>query len=322
MVSFIALVFAATVVIALPWTNGWGGTDLRIFLDAAAGDPWGYYYAPWGLHLFELLSPLPFNVIWSAIGLLNVAGLAFAAYHFGGSIPVVVTSYAIGFSFFYGQPDGLWALGFGLMMWKRNNPWLLALGLFIVSAKFYIGIPIGLAILWCSAPRGAAIKAAMIWAAAMIGSLFVYGLWPLGILERALTIAPSDAIAIDLWQYTGPIVLLLWLPVLFTKDLKLWIATWALTTPYIHAHGLTHLLVALGPIGLIGNIGYLVGFDRLILLQVLPASIYVYALIQMLRPAFSSGIPEWLSHPAGSRLPYRPTRPQQTSPATPQARGR
>lgn len=322
MVSFIALAFAALCALLMPHTIGWGGTDLRVFLDAAAGDLYGYYYAPWGLHLFELLAPLPFNIVWSVIGLLNVAGLAFATHHFGGSIPVVVTSYAIGFSFFYGQPDGLWALGFGLMMWKRNNPWLLALGLFIASAKFYIGIPVGAAILWCSAPRGAAKKATMIWSAAMLGSLLVYGLWPLGILERAMSIAPSDAIAIDLWQHTGPIILLLWLPVLFTKDLKLWIATWVLTTPYIHAHGLTHLLVALGPIGLIGNIGYLVGFDRLILLQALPASLYAYALIRMLRPAFSSGIPEWLSRPVGSRPLYRPTQPQRTSPATPRAQGR
>lgn len=278
-ISFI-IFSIATAILLTPHLQGAGGGDLEIFLKAANGDMTNFYYAPWTLHLFQVLSNLPFLYAHIAVGLINTAGLVYATRIFGGSIPVVLTSYAAAFSLFYGQPDGVWALGLGLMAWsvKQKRPALAAIGFFIALGKYYIGLPLGIGILWCFSDKDTALRTSAITGILLLGSLVMYGLWPLDILERWSGISPNNDYTIDLWRRFGPANLLLWVPILIfrPKSYTLWAATWMLTTSYVHIHGMTHLLVTTGPIGLIGHIGYALGFGhQLVLVQALP--LYLYA---------------------------------------------
>ena len=64
----------------------------------------------------------------------------------------------------------------------------------------------------------------------------VWWMWPLGIIERLRAVAPITTLSVDLWDIVGPWCLLLWIPPLLsrTRDLRWWVMTWALTTPYLH----------------------------------------------------------------------------------------
>jgi len=286
MLRFSSVVFSIFIAIGIPLILTWGTPDLKVFLNAANGDLSRYYYAPWGIHFFELIAPLSFRAAHIVLGITNVVGLGFATWVFDGSILVIMTSYAMTFSLFYGQPDGLWALGLGMMALgaKRKLSILLAIGFFIALAKYYIGLPLGIGILWCYANRRTAFRGVLITFILFLASLVIYGFWPIGVLDRINTISPTTEFTIDLWTHLGPLVLLFWLPVFITrsKSYVLWTATWALTVPYLYPHGLTHVLVATGPIGVIGHIGYLLGFgQQLIWLQVMPLVVYIAAWPQL-----------------------------------------
>jgi hypothetical protein len=115
-------------------------------------------------------------------------------------------------------------------------------------------------------------------------SFIVYGPWPLEILARWTQKPPFDNYAIDLWQYVGPMTLLLWLPIIVNRnrDYRLFVATWALTTPYLHPHGLTHALVVMGPLAWTNLSGYFLGFGKqLILLQFAPLIVYILGVRRM-----------------------------------------
>ncbi|HEX2619022.1 MAG TPA: hypothetical protein VHL11_02715, partial [Phototrophicaceae bacterium] len=82
----------------------------------------------------------------------------------------------------------------------------------------------------------------------------------------------------DSWDYAGPLALLLWIPVLLSrkKDYRWWVMTWALTTPYIHIHGLTHvLLFPVGVIGWIVNLNYFTGLIVSKYMLIVPLSVYL-----------------------------------------------
>jgi hypothetical protein len=291
-ITFASIAAAVWVAIIFPVTVGEiGGVDLKVFMAAAEGDLTDFYYAPWSLHFFEAMIGLPMHAQMTIIGIVNIVGLSVAAWVFGGSIPVVVTSYAIGASLFFGQPDGIWAFGLAMAAigLKKKNPLLTGGGLFLALAKFYIGLPLGVGVLWCFGDRKTVLRSVTVTGILLFASLVVYGPWPLEILWRMGAKAPNNEYAIDLWRYTGPAILMLWAFTLTKKSYRLWVATWMMTTPYIHMHGATHMLAVAGPIGLLGNISYITGFGhQLVILQIVPMYLYGSALLQWLSVSLSS----------------------------------
>jgi hypothetical protein len=279
--TFASIVFAVTWAIVLPFVAPGWAYDLDIFLRAARGvDLTGYFYAPWGLHIYQLLLPLPYELIHISISLLNIVGLLVACRAFKGSIPVVMTSYPLMFSIFYGQPDGLWAIGLALMFWgvKGKNTPLAVFGWMISLAKYYIGVPLGLGILWCFADFKQSRQVIVFTILSLLASVLVYGPWPLEILDRWAIVPPEDTYAIDLWQFVGPLTLLVWIPFLLTRNRSYsgFVAAWALSSPYINTHGLNHLLVTIGPVGLLADLGYILGHGtHLFVLQIVSVIVYI-----------------------------------------------
>jgi hypothetical protein len=282
-ITFASVVFAVTWAIVLPFiAPGWA-YDLDIFLRAARGtDLTGYFYAPWGLHIYQLLLPLPYELIHISISLLNIFGLLLACKAFKGSIPVVMTSYPLMFSIFYGQPDGLWAIGLALMFWgiKRKSTPLAVFGWIIALAKYYIGVPLGIGLLWCFSDFRQARLIILFTILSLIGTLFIYGPWPLEILERWKMVPPEVTYAIDTWQFVGPLAVLVWIPYLLIRNRSYsgFVAAWALSSPYVNTHGLTHLLVTVGPVGLLTDLGYILGHGtHLVILQITSVIVYLMA---------------------------------------------
>jgi hypothetical protein len=308
LISFAALSFAVILAVVYPLVTPFPAVDLDVYLRAANGDISDYFYAPWSLYPFELMRFLPYEVIRIIINLVTILGLWLACRSFNGSVPVVMTSYALMFSFYYGQIEGLWAIGLVLMVTglKRKSHALAVFGWMIVLAKYYIGIPLGLGLLWCFADFKQARTVVFFTGLALIATFLIYGFWPLDVLQRMAARPPNRLSAIDTWQYFGPVVLLLWIPVIWTRNRSytIFAATWALTTPYIQPHSLTHMLVTAGPIGVVEHIGYVIGWDKnLVLLQISSLLIYLSPLYPRLRmwlvsiPPFS----RWSSrHPAPS----------------------
>ena len=287
-ITFAALAFAVAWAIFFPLITSFEN-DLQIMFDAVNGDLYGYYYAPWGLHFYGALDLLPYKLAYIVVNLINVGGLYYSSKTFRGNTVALLTSYALLFSLFYGQADGLWAGALVLMYVgiKRENTGLAVLGWLIALVKYYIGFPLGIGLLWCFAGRKQATHIIGITGIMILISFVVYGPYPIEILDRAAQIAPDDGFAIDLWQYLGPLVLVLWLPILLTRnrDYRVFMVTWALTTPYLHVHGLTHMVAIIsGPIAWTNHIGYVIGFGKqLILLQITGLIVYILFLYRWYR---------------------------------------
>lgn len=297
LVTFASVAFAFAWTIAYPLLTVYPAVDMEVFLRATSGvDMTGYFYAPWGLHLYQLLLPMPHEAIHIAVGLLTVVGMLLACKAFGGSIPMVMTSYALTTSLFFGQPDGLWAIGLVLMYWgvKRKSTSLAVIGWLIAMPKYYIGLPLGVGILWCFADIKQARQIIIFTVLGLVASLFIYGPWPLRILERWAASPPGDVYAIDTWQYIGPAGLILWLPIFLTRNRSFsgFTAAWALSVPYLQVHGLLYVLMTSGPIGLLAHVGYLMGFgEDIIILQIFSLAVYIMAFR-----------PWWQQHQAGRKL--------------------
>ncbi len=278
-----SIIFAITWAVIFPLVTSGFLIDLDPFLNAASGvDMSRYYYAPWGLHIFQPLVALPYDAAHIAVGLLNVFGLWFACRTFGGSVPVVMTSFPLLFSIFYAQPDGLWGIGLALLLIgvKRRSIPLAVFGWTIALAKFYIGVPLGIGILWCFSDFKLARRIIEFTILTMVASLFVYGPWPFEVLERLSQTPPFDALTMDLWQFVGPAVLLVWVPIVLFRNRSYsgFVAAWVMSLPYIYPHGMTHLMVTLGPVGLVADLGYIIGNGtQSVLLQTLPIIVYLMA---------------------------------------------
>ena len=285
---FAAFVASMTFAIAYPLITPDPPGDLQIFLAAADGDLSGFYYAPWGLHFFQILSPLPFKIVHIIVSLTTVIGAGLATWKFGGNLGIMLTSYALTFSIYFGQPDGFWLIAFATM-WvgiQRQSPALTAIAWFFALAKYYVGLPIGIGILWCYADRNFSWRVILYTLILLAGSFVIYGLWPLAIIERLQNTPPITRNTIDLWQYFGPLPLVLWVPVIVIRhrSFKLWVVTWTLSLPYIFPHGLLYMLMATGPLGFFIHIGYVIGFgSQAIIFQLAPALIYVTTLWQIIR---------------------------------------
>ena len=112
-------------------------------------------------------------------------------------------------------------------------------------------------------------------------SFLLWPNWFMDLLQRASEVSPNQAYSMDTWRIFGPMVMLLWLPLLISrrKDFIWWTATWFLTVPYVYVWSLTFL--AMLPVGWIVwglHLSYAMGFVVSTVLQLIPLAIYLWRL--------------------------------------------
>lgn len=278
--------------------------DLRIYLETAHGNfsyqNFYYYYGYWILPIFALLSKLPLTlayVVWCAV---NILGIFFAVRVFNGKALIAIASYQMFYTIIYGSITGLIVGGLALCWWGlANRKWHLAgLGIAIASAKFQTGLTGSLILLlmaelsWKDRLR-VMVMPILIWTA----SLIAYPGWPLQLLNNIINHPPNDLGSISLWRWAGPWSLLFWLPpfLLRLKPQRRFLALVAamgLALPYFQQNDLLFLLVMpIGWIGLLGNLGYFMGSYGWVALQFLvfiPLLIYIVQLSPGVKELFTS----------------------------------
>lgn len=272
--------------------------DFKIYLGTAHGNfsyqNFYYYYGYWILPIFAVLSKLPINlayVLWCSI---NILGVFFAVRVFNGKALIAVISYQMFYSLIYGNITGLVVGGLALCWWGLvNQKWHIAgLGIALASAKFQTGLTGSLLLLllaeisWKDRLQVMAMPV-FIW----ITSLVVYPGWPLQLLSNIVNHPPNNLGSISLWHWLGPWALLLWLPPLLLRlepqrRFIALVAAMGLALPYFQQTDMLFLLVMpIGWIGLLGNLGYLMGVYGWVALQLLAFfPLIVYVLVLM--PAF------------------------------------
>jgi hypothetical protein len=270
--------------------------DFKIYLNTAHGIFDGYYYAYWYLPIFALLTRLPLAVSYVLWCSINILGVFFAIRIFGGKAIVALLSYQMFYTLIYGGISGVIVGSLGLCWWGLNNrKWYWAgLGVALASGKFQIGITGSLILLlmadisWKDRFRVLVVPALV-----LIASLFLYPGWPLQLFQNILSDPPNTFGSISLWRWIGPWALVFCIPPLVLplppqRRFIAWVATIGLVLPYFQQSDLLFLLVMpIGWVGLLGNLGYLMivyGWTALQLLAVLPLTVYAMNLL----PAFKT----------------------------------
>lgn len=244
------------------------GIDLMAFYDAAHGDYWGFFYADWILPVFMAMDALPGELGYLVWGTANIGAVFFATRVFGGNVPILLFSYQMLYTAFFGQITGLTCGGLALLWWGMARGWwqIAGFGLLLAATKFQIGATYGLA-LWLLADVRWRDRWQVLIIPLAVGilSLVWHPTWPFDLLERLQDNPPDSRGNISLWVWIGPLALVLWLPVLALKltpgqRLVGVGAAAALALPYFQQNDLLHLfMLPVGWLGLLGNWGYAFG---------------------------------------------------------------
>ena len=270
----LSVVFALTGVIAPDYR-----TYIAAVTDRTSPDFTNYLYGYWLLPVFQLLSLLPLPVGYLVMACGNIAGIWWAVRVFRGNLFIALLSYQMLSVLWYGNIVGIIVGALALMQWSmRRQKWALAgIGWAIAAAKMQLGLPLGLAI-WLIEGRHP--RPLLILLLAVAASLALYPGWPLDTIGTVDTANTSGNIS--LWQWVGPLALLLWLRL--PRTLSEITATLALTSPYFQQGDLLMLLVLpIGWVGLLGNVGFLFAileWQALKLTAALPAAVYIQTLVR------------------------------------------
>ncbi|MDD5368016.1 MAG: glycosyltransferase family 87 protein [Anaerolineaceae bacterium] len=283
--------------------------DFTNYLHAAAGDTSYYYYGYWALPFISLFRVLPINIAFLSWGLLNLLGIFFAIRVFGGKALYALLSYQMFYVFFYGQITGIIIGCLALFWWDyRHGRWILAgFALSMACSKYQIGVPLGIAMLLLArTPWILRIKVLMIPILVSILSLLIYPGWPFELISRLITNPPNDWGNISLWRWIGPWAFLLWIPALVlplktNQRLIAITAATALSLPYFQQTELLVLIMLpIGWLALLGNLGFLYAFFKWSVLQylaVVPVAIYLSVvlppIISSIRHVRLIGLREW-----------------------------
>jgi hypothetical protein len=279
--EIIAVAFGFIWAIAYPFMTPYPLVDLEILMRAvSSGNMIGFYYAPWSLPFFKFLSILPVSTAGALVNLLSMCGFLFAIRLFKGNKILFFISYPLFYTIFYGQMDGIYAFGLALMCLalQRKNAPLAAVGWLIALTKWYVAFPLGVGLLWVYADHRLRLQVVGLVSLAFGLSLLIWQNWVMEWAARIQRENPTDLYGISSWELFGPSVLALWIPVLLSrqKDYRWWVATWALTTPYLHIHGLTHvLLFPVGAVGWLVQVNYFTGLIKSHYLLIVPLVVYV-----------------------------------------------
>ena len=182
---------------------------------------------------------------------------------------------------YYGQVDGVYAFGLALMYvaLRKDNTVLASIGWMIAIVKIYVGLPLGLGLcLYFSKSWRSRAKIVALMGIYGLASIFIWQGWIPNLLERSSTNPPNFAFSMDLWQITGPAILVLWIPIALSRrrDFIWWTATWLLTVPYLYVWTLSFFIML--PVGLIiwgVQISFATGFVVSTFLQIIPLIIYL-----------------------------------------------
>ena len=261
------------------------GVDLRYaYIPAAHGNLDGIYNPYWARPLFEMFALVPFQVAYAGWMVASLVALILSTWVFGGRLPFVLLTYQFGQLLYYGQIDALVVLGVAVS-WlgvERRNPWLAGVGFAAASIKPQVSAPT-LLLLWWWLDRPDKVRSLVIPLLVVLGSFWRYGWWVPGWLEQLFTENLIRTGSITLWEHTGPVALLLWIPSLFGRlprrdKLLLFLATTALTMPYYQEDSLVILQVfPIGWMAWLGNLGFLfpiLGSSILEWIVLLPLSVY------------------------------------------------
>jgi hypothetical protein len=287
-----------------------GLIDFKYYINFARGDAYNFFYAYWLKPIFIVLSKLPFYPAYFLWGVISLFGVLFAARVFGANSAMVLFSYQLLYSLYYGQITGVLAGGLGLLWWgmAKRSWWLAGLGLAIAGVKFQSGLLFaGLLILYADISWKDRLKLLILPGLICAASLIAYPFWPMELLAT-MRINPANAEgSISIWRWIGPWSLLFFLPPIFLKLPKDWrflmmIAAVPIGLPYFQQADLLDLFIL--PIGwlpvLAGNLGLnflFFGYQALQVLFIIPLVLYLWAGLQSL-PKFSrvninlSGDPE------------------------------
>ncbi len=317
--EFAAVIGGFAYGILYPFLSPFDPWDYEQFILAGTGQSLEkFYYAPWTLPFYAFLGLFPAE-IGQVIGFsISAAGFLLALHIFKGNKVLFFLSYPFFFSLYYGQMDGIFAASLAVMVLalRRGSAPVAALAWMMAAGKFYVGIPLGLGVWWCYAANNR-VRAQVVALVALLTlvSFVAYPHWLPDLVARARAVAPLRDWSIDLWPVAGPVLLLLWVPVFLsrTRDYRWWVAAWALTVPYLHIHGLLHVLIQpIGPVGWWVQVNFLlpVLFGQGLSLQsyhllLIPGIVYLYAWSR----SWSS---DWLSLVlarlrAGTTNPAQPT---------------
>ena len=262
--------------------------DFSIFLGTADGEFADFYYGYWIVPVFEVLALLPMAVSFALWSLVNLMGVYLAARVFGGPLALMVFSYQMLYTLFYGNITGVIIGGLALQYWAlhRENWFWAGVGCILAVTKVQVGIPTSFAI-WLLADCRWQTRLKMVIVPAVIGlaSLALYPIWIIDILND--TDPPNQLGSISMWRYIGPLALALWLPTLLlpltTSRRLLSVAiTSALAAPYFQQNDL--LAVFMYPVGwlaLLGNLGFTFvasGYEDFWLITLAALLIYGWAL--------------------------------------------
>lgn len=277
--------------------------DYYTYIQAGKGDLSHHYYAFWILPLYQLMATLPSEVGFTLWNLANIAGVFIAARIFGGRVPLVMLSYQMLFVLYYGQIIGILigALALFYLALKRQQWYLAGFFILVACTKPQFGFTFGLFIFFLlDMDWHERFKVFVVPAAIAIASLIVYPFWPLNTIEIIKNQPPNDFGNISLWQWIGPLALVLWLfplvlPLSFRLRLIALSATTALTIPYFQQTDLLTLFVL--PVGWLPLLGYLgyglyweYGPTALKFLVIIPFMAYVTIILPSLYKWIGTGL--------------------------------
>ncbi len=270
------------------------GVDLKLsYLPTVYGDFHGFYNPYWIRPLFEMLALLPFRLAYVFLMLLSLVGIWFSTRVFEGRLIHVLLTYQFAFLLFYGQIDALVVWGLAISWWGLNHRRYFVLGVGMVLALLkpqVTVVAVGL-ILWWAGSHKARVKSLLPFAFVIALSIWRYGWWFSPWWQHLQNNSLNRGGSITLWEYFGPIVLLLWLPLAFVRlprrdFLALALATSALTMPYYQQYSLVVLQVfPIGWVAWLGNVGFLFYKFHYLALEwtiVVPAVVYLRFLMDSL----------------------------------------
>jgi hypothetical protein len=159
--------------------------------------------------------------------------------------------------------------------------------LFVAATKYHIAGPFAL-MLWLLAEISWRDRWRVLVVPVILGviSLIAYPLWPLDVWDNIQANPPKHEGSIALWQWIGPLSLLVWIPVLLLpmdrgRRVMALGSAMALGLPYFQQADLLLLYVLpVGWLGLLGNSGFLYIWytDRALrAMVVIPVVVYVCA---------------------------------------------
>ncbi len=263
--------------------------DLDILMLAGRGPELdGYYYMPWGLPFYGLLSSLPYVAARIIANGLSMLGLVYAVNKLKGNKILLFTSYPFLFAVYYGQMEGVFAAALVYMLFalKRDDVIGASVAFLIAMIKIHVGVLLGLGILLMAASNNTVrFRVLAIVAAWMLVSFILWPNWVPDLMMRLIA-RTHDQLGFQSWLLVGPLALLLWVPFVawYRPDYRWWAATYALTFPYYNVHYLLHLLIMpTAGVGWIAQLAYFTGYDNYDYLLLIPLLIYLICWYQAFR---------------------------------------